>query len=229
VFTPAGVFEPFERRGEPVPSALLRDAPEGSTQLLVGIASGFVPGAMALVQDNLVPISSASLCREGLMLHLQARIGSNLPLTNVLAHALTYSTLPTAPTRRSRSRWASPPAPPCDSCAPPPPPRPPRVDPRRATAAPGGTVPPTPVVRPRRRRGRAPRRETGCRAARHAPLRAAAGDRVVPRGRHPRCGSPARQARATSAASPLSSPSDLRLTLGSGLSALWTSQRCVTV
>lgn len=29
VFTPAGVFEPFERRGEPVPSALLRDAPEG--------------------------------------------------------------------------------------------------------------------------------------------------------------------------------------------------------
>ena len=50
VFTPAGVFEPFERRGEPVPSALLRDAPAGSTQLLVGIASGFVPGAMALVQ-----------------------------------------------------------------------------------------------------------------------------------------------------------------------------------
>ena len=33
-----------------MPSALLRDAPAGSTQLLVGIASGFVPGAMALVQ-----------------------------------------------------------------------------------------------------------------------------------------------------------------------------------
>ena len=92
VFTPAGVFEPFERRGEPVPSALLRDAPEGSTQLLVGIASGFVPGAMALVQDNLVPISSASLCREGLVLHLQARIGSNSRLlTCACTHALTYS------------------------------------------------------------------------------------------------------------------------------------------
>ena len=121
-----------------MPSALLRDAPAGSTQLLVGIASGFVPGAMALapssrltrrppspaaaprgrpchslgpgsslsswaaalapskplacppkvaprlricapnrsqVQDDPVPIESAALCREGLMLHLQARAG----------------------------------------------------------------------------------------------------------------------------------------------------------
>lgn len=35
VFTPAQVFAPFERRGEPVPSALLRDAAEGATELLV--------------------------------------------------------------------------------------------------------------------------------------------------------------------------------------------------
>ena len=121
VFTPAQVFAPFERRGEPVPSALLRDAAEGATELLVvrdhataapslatpslnhpphrrrrrlerlasttassrpqhhrasartarlllvapqGVASGFVPGSMALVDDQHVPISSASLCRE---------------------------------------------------------------------------------------------------------------------------------------------------------------------
>ena len=33
VFTPAHVFAPFERRGDPVPSALLRDAAEGSASV----------------------------------------------------------------------------------------------------------------------------------------------------------------------------------------------------
>ena len=121
-------------------------------------------------------------------------------------------TLPTALyPHRSRLGRASPQAPLCGSCDRPPPPLPARVGPRRATAAAGETAPPpapAPVVRARCQAHQEIGREIARRAARHAPRRAAAGGPVVPRGHHPRCGSPARRARAPSAASPSGLPSD---------------------
>ena len=73
-------------------------------------ASGFVPGTAALVQDHLVTISLASLCREGLVLHLQQplerRFAAGTPVQQ-LPHPSTSDRAPSScrPATRDGGAW----------------------------------------------------------------------------------------------------------------------------
>lgn len=142
VFTQAAVFEPFSRRGEPVPSTLLREAPAESLELLVGLAAGFLPGAMAMVADETVTIATTSLCRAGLIITLQEPLAAGYA-AGTPVRQLRPNTPPSGrPATRDGygSAWRS------DPMATPPPPRPATRDgfisPREAAAA-SGSRPPT--------------------------------------------------------------------------------------
>ena len=75
---PPDALQRFVRRGSPPPpGALLRAAPEGATELWLGIASGFAPGEPAVLEpggsrEETVVVADVALGRGGLALRLAA-------------------------------------------------------------------------------------------------------------------------------------------------------------